>query len=141
MAYLDNMLTPDEQILFRGSIHPIFIFNYAVLSLVIFAMAVFVSPILFLFLPISVLMLHPYWTTDVMITNKRLMYKQGLLARNTQEIYLNKIESMSIIQGIFGRIFDYGTVRIHGVGIGEMDLPQNLEDPMAFKKALDQTRI
>jgi uncharacterized membrane protein YdbT with pleckstrin-like domain len=141
MAYLDTMLTPDEQILFRGSIHPIFIFNYAAISVGIFAAAVFVNYALFLFFPISVLMMHPYWTTDVMITNKRLMYKQGLVARNTQEIYLNKIESMSIIQGIFGRIFDYGTVRVHGVGIGEMDLPQNLEDPMAFKKALDQTRV
>ena len=141
MAYLDNILTQEEQILFRGSIHPIFIFNYAALSLGILLLGLFINPILLAFLPISLLMLHPYWTTDVMITNKRLMYKQGLLARNTQEIYLNKIESMSIIQGIGGRMLDYGTLRIHGVGIGEMDLPQNLENPMAFKKALDQTRV
>jgi uncharacterized membrane protein YdbT with pleckstrin-like domain len=55
-------------------------------------------------------------TTEIVVTDKRIIHKVGLIARQTEEMNISKIETVEVEQGIFGRIFDYGTVLIIGVG-------------------------
>jgi len=50
------------------------------------------------------------------VTNKRLMIRRGVLRRVTTEISIDKIESISCIQGLLGMIFNYGTIRVSGIG-------------------------
>jgi uncharacterized membrane protein YdbT with pleckstrin-like domain len=78
-------------------------------------------------------------TTEIAVTNSRLLYKRGLVARAVYEIAVNRIESTNVIQGILGRILDYGVLVIKGTGVGEIDLPP-IEHPIAFKKAIDRAR-
>ena len=49
-------------------------------------------------------------------TDRRVIIKRGFIRRATMEMNLQKIESVDVDQSLIGRIFDYGTVTIRGVG-------------------------
>jgi uncharacterized membrane protein YdbT with pleckstrin-like domain len=58
------------------------------------------------------------WTTEVAVTNLRVIYKTGFIKRKTKEMNMDKVESVEVEQSILGRILDYGTVSITGTGAG-----------------------
>lgn len=78
-------------------------------------------------------------TTEIAITNNRLVYKRGLVARYVGEMSIDRIEGVNVLQSILGRIFNYGRVMVRGMGIGEVVLP-TIEDPVAFRKAIEKAR-
>ena len=51
-------------------------------------------------------------STKLEITNKRLRGKTGLLNTNELDSPLNKINGIQVLQGMFGKIFNYGTLKI-----------------------------
>jgi uncharacterized membrane protein YdbT with pleckstrin-like domain len=55
------------------------------------------------------------WTTEIAVTDRRVI-KRGFIRRAIMEMNLQKIESVDVNQSVIGRIFDYGTVTIRGVG-------------------------
>ncbi len=75
------------------------------------------------------------WTTEIAITNRRVVYKRGWIARETNEINLNRIEETNLSQSVGGRIFGYGKLVFMGVGIGEVNLPA-IDDPIHFRRQL-----
>jgi hypothetical protein len=74
-------------------------------------------------------------TTEIAITNNRLIYKRGLVARQVGEMSMDRIEGVNILQSILGRILGYGRVMIRGMGVGEVILPP-LDNPVAFRKGI-----
>ena len=68
------------------------------------------------FLTLWVLPLIERWTSEFAITNKRVIVKQGLISRQTLELNLQRVESVSVDQSILGRILGYGTITIIGTG-------------------------
>jgi len=78
-------------------------------------------------------------TTEIAITNNRLIYKRGLIARQVGEMSIDRIEGVNILQSLFGRLFNYGRIAIRGMGIGEVILPP-IEDPIAFRQAIEKAR-
>ncbi|NCC21177.1 MAG: PH domain-containing protein [Alphaproteobacteria bacterium] len=78
-------------------------------------------------------------TTEIAITNTRLVYKRGLVARYVGEMSIDRIEGVNVLQGVLGRILNYGRVMVRGMGVGEVVLPP-IEDPVAFRKAIDKAR-
>jgi uncharacterized membrane protein YdbT with pleckstrin-like domain len=78
-------------------------------------------------------------TTEIAITNNRLIYKRGLIARQVGEMSIDRIEGVNILQSIFGRLFNYGRIAIRGMGIGEVILPP-IEDPVMFRQAIEKAR-
>lgn len=78
-------------------------------------------------------------TTEIAITNTRLIYKRGLIARTVGEINIDRIEGVSVMQGICGRIFGYGRLVIRGMGVGEIFLPP-VEDPVGIQKKIYEAR-
>ncbi len=79
-------------------------------------------------------------TTEIAVTNKRIIYKRGLVARYVGEISIDRVEGVNVLQGIMGRIFNYGRLIVRGMGIGEVILPP-IADPLSFRKAIDQGRM
>jgi uncharacterized membrane protein YdbT with pleckstrin-like domain len=80
-----------------------------------------------------------YISTELAITNKRLIAKVGFISRKTIEINLSKIESLSVEQGIFGRIFNYGTIIVSGSGASHAPI-SGISNPIDFRKhVLEQT--
>jgi uncharacterized membrane protein YdbT with pleckstrin-like domain len=78
-------------------------------------------------------------TTEIAITNKRLIYKRGLVARYVGEMNIDRIEGVNVLQGVWGRIFNFGRVMVRGMGVGEVVLP-SIEDPVKFRKAIERAR-
>jgi len=71
---------------------------------------------LILFLVIFVCRILVYLNTEYGVTNKRLMFKKGVIRLTIGEIPTDRIESIYIVQGLLGRIFHYGTLTIAGIG-------------------------
>jgi uncharacterized membrane protein YdbT with pleckstrin-like domain len=50
------------------------------------------------------------------VTNKRVIFKTGVMRRSSEEIFLNKVESVTVNEGMLGRALNYGTVNVRGTG-------------------------
>jgi uncharacterized membrane protein YdbT with pleckstrin-like domain len=57
-------------------------------------------------------------TTEIAVTDRRIIYKRGFIRRYTVEMHMDKVESVDVDQTVFGRMLDYGDVIIHGTGAG-----------------------
>lgn len=53
-----------------------------------------------------------YFTTKLEITNRRIKGKIGLINTNELDSPLTKLNSVQVKQGLFGKIFNYGTIII-----------------------------
>jgi uncharacterized membrane protein YdbT with pleckstrin-like domain len=56
------------------------------------------------------------YQTEYSITNKRVHCRYGLIGRRTGETELKNVTDTSLSQGILGRLFNFGTVRINTAG-------------------------
>lgn len=70
------------------------------------------------------------------VTNKRVIYKKGIISRNSEEMKLNSIETVEIHQGILGRIFGFGDVTVTGRGLSNVVFT-TIDDPMAVKRKIE----
>lgn len=78
-------------------------------------------------------------TTEIAVTTSRLIFKRGLVARYVGEMNIDRIESVSVLQSVFGRIFDFGTLVVRGMGVGQLVLPP-IARPLVFRKAIEKAR-
>jgi uncharacterized membrane protein YdbT with pleckstrin-like domain len=58
------------------------------------------------------------WTTEIAVTNRRVISKTGFISRKTNEMQMDKVESVEVDQSVLGRILNYGTVTVRGTGTG-----------------------
>ena len=72
-------------------------------------------------------------TTEIVVTDRRIIYKTGLIGRNTVEMNLAKVESVLVKQSLLGRMLDYGTLIVRGVGAG-IEPVKNLAAPLDFHR-------
>lgn len=78
-------------------------------------------------------------TTEIAVTNSRLIYKRGLIARYVGEMNIDRIEGVNVLQSVLGRVLGYGRIMVRGMGVGEVILPP-LANPIAFRKAIEKAR-
>ncbi|HJU16157.1 MAG TPA: PH domain-containing protein [Stellaceae bacterium] len=71
-------------------------------------------------------------TTELAVTDLRIIYKAGLLGRHTLEMNRSKVESVDVDQSLFGRMFGYGTVVVRGIG-GSLEPMRNIRNPITFR--------
>jgi uncharacterized membrane protein YdbT with pleckstrin-like domain len=71
-------------------------------------------------------------STELAVTDRRVIYKTGLIRRRSVEMNMDKVESVKVDQSLLGRLFGYGTVMIHGTGGGFEPLP-NIGSPITFR--------
>lgn len=132
MTYITDTLAADETLDYEGKISKWSLFH------IYCAAAIFGVTIVFL--PVSAaLLLYAYLkirSTEMGITSKRIIKKSGVIMRDTAEIRLCKVESISVQQGFLGRIFGYGAVTIVGTG-GNGAVMKGVDDPLAFRMAVD----
>ena len=74
-------------------------------------------------------------TTEIVVTDKRVIHKVGLLARHTEEINLSKVETVDVDQGLAGRILGYGSLLIRGTG-GSWEPLRRVASPLAVRNAI-----
>ena len=74
-----------------------------------------------------------YTTSEFAVTDRRIIAKTGLLSRRTIEMFLDKVETLNIDQGVVGRMLNYGTVTIHGSG-STAETFRNVSNPLMLRK-------
>lgn len=75
-------------------------------------------------------------TIELVITNKRVICKKGIISVKTQELKTNKIESVEIRQSILGRILGYGTLMFSGTGTAKVRFAK-VDDPWKIKSQVE----
>lgn len=159
MAYVEKILLPDERIIYAATLHWVIYLH----GLLITASAGFVGHFSKIFLSIAfgdqlagqfakpvsaismvvvlvgaLLLLFAYLrqtSTEIVVTNKRLIAKYGIVSRATFEILVNRITGANFDQSVMGRMMGFGTVLVHGAG-GEISPIDNVADPQLFYRAL-----
>ena len=79
------------------------------------------------------------WTTEIVVTTYRFVYKTGLISRESKEVSLNKIEEIAMHQSIWGRIFNYGKLTLRGTGVGVIELP-DIDEPIRVRRIIENAR-
>src|SRR4051794_7917831 len=119
MSYVREVLQPGEEIRFRTNVHWFVYLPAVVMFLVRIAFALWYTAaasqhLILLILSVlsavaGVLLFMPAWLkrfgTEIAVTDRRVIYKTGLVQRDTTEINMAKIESVDVSQSILGRVF------------------------------------
>jgi uncharacterized membrane protein YdbT with pleckstrin-like domain len=147
MKYVEEVLQQGETILFASTIHWL-IYLPAMLLLIAAIAATFqtvggselvwrsISLLLFAAALLSAARAwFKRWTTEIAVTDRRIIYKRGFIRRHTIEMNMEKVESVDVNQSLLGRIFDYGDVLVRGTGVGFEPL-QMIESPIALRNAV-----
>jgi len=70
------------------------------------------------------------------VTNKRVIYKTGIIGRKSEEMKLTSIETVEIEQGIGGRMLGFGDVKITGRGTSDLVF-RRIADPIEVKRQIE----
>jgi hypothetical protein len=76
-------------------------------------------------------------SNEYVITNKRIVVKEGIISRRIIEINLSKIESVNVDQGIFARLLGFGSFTIIGTG-GTNETFKNIDNPVKIKRVFQE---
>ncbi len=72
-------------------------------------------------------------STEMGLTNKRVIVKTGFASRRTIELLLSRIESVVVEEPAMGRVLGYGTVIIRGTG-GTPEVFEKIAHPLEFRE-------
>lgn len=149
MSYVNSVLQPGETLQARSTLHWL-VYGRALIMLVA-AIAFFIASRrasaqddIFLWISVffavgAIVFFVPAWLrrlgTEIAVTDRRIILKHGLIQRHTIEVNMDKVESVDVDQSILGRIFDYGTVTVHGTGTGIEPLA-GVSAPIALRNAV-----
>lgn len=92
--------------------------------------------LLIITLPIAVYEWLRLRTMEHGVTNKRVIFKHGIISRNTEEMKLGSIETVRIDQSVWGRILGFGDIRVTGKGISDVVF-RRMDDPMEVKRQIE----
>ncbi len=134
--YARASLAPNETAYFKTSLHWIIFARFAGLAALAFLFAAIPFAIAvqaltgmefgWFALPLPVFLMVPpaiaYASNELVVTDRRVLIKTGVVRRQTMEMFVARIESIAVDQGFFGRVFDFGNVTIRGTGGFEQSL-------------------
>jgi uncharacterized membrane protein YdbT with pleckstrin-like domain len=146
MAYPKNLLIPGEEVVLDLRPHWWFLTPRALLSVaailvgivvlaqgwegagastlnIILGVAILVALVWFL------LRLAKWATTEFVLTNKRVIYRYGVIGKNGKEIPLDKINTVFFDQTVFERMIGCGTVAMESAGESGKDSFTHIRKP------------
>ena len=152
MRYVRRVLQPGETIVYTTKLHW-FVYLWATLLLAIclvlaiaswswadnqnLSLAFGIAAVIFALLGLSSAFraFIRRASTELAVTDQRVIYKTGLIARHTLEMNRGKVESVAVDQTLLGRLFGYGTVTVRGIG-SALEPIRNIDDPLSFRSHL-----
>jgi uncharacterized membrane protein YdbT with pleckstrin-like domain len=148
MKYIDQVLQPGEKVVFSSTLSRAVYIPSVLLWLVALVLAVAGSTLqpgsVWLWSAVVVALVAAVsglkawfrrWTTEIDVTDRRVVYKRGFIRRHTVEINMDKVESVDVDQSVLGRLFDYGDIVIRGTGVGIEPL-RGIDSPLAFRNSV-----
>jgi membrane protein YdbS with pleckstrin-like domain len=153
MAYAEKNLAPGETILYRARYHWVF-YGFSIVVLVLAAALGLASlratqqqagdeigrPLAWIAAAFVVIALIAFLARrfranldEFVVTNRRVIRKVGLVAREIQHAPLEKIQDVTIEQGILGRMLGYGTVIVETASEKGMLIFPAVASPESFR--------
>jgi uncharacterized membrane protein YdbT with pleckstrin-like domain len=151
MSYAQSVLQPGETIIGSGRLHWI-IYGWAIVT---FVSGVVVVWLLYRNMPqremlitiaattFGVLFLATVgyawfirWITEFAVTNRRIIFKRGFIWRQTEEMNMDKVETVDVHQTVLGRLLDYGTIRVMGTGGSNAIAVERIAAPFKLRNAI-----
>jgi uncharacterized membrane protein YdbT with pleckstrin-like domain len=141
VSYIDATLLPDEHVVYRTALHWII---FAPAALVLIAGLVLIAlpgarlvgaAVLVLGAVLLVSPLVAYLTTELGVTNKRMIVKVGFIRRRTLELLLRQVEALSVDQTLTGRMLGYGSITLTGTG-GVREIFHRVREPLELRRRI-----
>jgi uncharacterized membrane protein YdbT with pleckstrin-like domain len=150
MGYVDEVLQPGEQIRGVTSVSWVGFLPGLILWIIAILLLIFIAPgsqasgfialigwiaVLAAFVVGAGLLIKHWWrrfTTEVAVTNRRVISKTGFIKRRTVEMHMDKVESVDVDQTILGRLFNYGDITIRGTG-ETLERLRMIDRPLEFR--------
>lgn len=158
-SYVKRAMQPNEKILYAAQLHWI-IYRFGIgIMLVAVAFGYFAGPALAFLLGDSVAniaatpirnasmiliavgafqLVATYIrqiSTELVITDQRVIAKHGFIATTSYELMMMKVEGATIDQSVWGRMLGYGTLMVKGTGGGISPI-DHVADPYRFHSHL-----
>lgn len=160
MGQLDQVLNPDEKLLFHTRLHwlscapsalGVSLLGAAILGALLgfargpvadlftreprMASILALGLALVVVLPL-VLVRFLVATHEFGVTDRRVVARMGWVSTRTVDLNVTKVESLVIEQGALGRLFRYGDLKVVGTG-GTAEVFRGVKDPIGFRKAVN----
>jgi Bacterial PH domain len=159
MSYIDATLVPGETVVYRTRLHWIVMLRHILLAVLLLVVA---GALLIYFLHhpqlgitdkhliqggMAALLLFGIVAifagavrrnaTEMAVTTRRVVVKQGLMSRKTIEMLLNKIETIEVSEPMTGRMLGYGSITMVGTG-GTSEPFHRIAHPLQFRGQVQQ---
>ena len=125
-SYIESVISPGEEVAYEAKVSlwsmlPLFIIGLVLLPLFGIGLIFWIVAGL------------RYISTELVVTNKKIIAKFGFISRQTIELLLPKVESVQIRQSVIGRLFNFGSVIVAGAGNPQAPVP-GVANPIEFRK-------
>lgn len=137
-SYIEENLARDEKIIIKAQVTWLSQFWYLLFGGLFVLLALPSKSFLFFLIGvifIAIAVVHVI-TTELALTNRRIIAKSGLIRRNTIELKVNRVESLGVDQGVLGRILNFGSIVVKGVGGSNAPIPY-IARPMEFRQQVN----
>jgi uncharacterized membrane protein YdbT with pleckstrin-like domain len=159
MSYIEATLVPGESVVYQTRLHWIVMLRHILLALLLFAVSAALlaylhhrpqlgntsehvtegaAVALLVFGLVAIVMgAVRRNATEMAVTSRRVVVKQGLMNRKTIEMLLNKIETIEVSEPVVGRMLGYGSITIIGTG-GTSEPFHKIAHPLQFRSEVQQ---
>lgn len=146
--YITRHLMPGERLIAVTRIHPMVMLGPGIITALGFLLCLGIvageKAFVCVGLPMAIIagiatlsLLVQRMTTEFSCTDRRILIKSGLLTTTLREMPLGKVEALLMQQGLFGKLFGYGTLVFKGSG-GTCRTCSNIEAPFDFYKRVQE---
>ena len=155
MAYIRHLLGSDEKVLIETRRHFFVLFGHFLKELLVLGVLIagwiiihsYSGPefswielaigVIVLLLIGSMLIDWLRWKNEAFyITNRRVLQTSGVLNKRVLDSSISKINDVITEQSFFGRLFDYGTIKILTATEEVINSVDRIARPLEFKKAM-----
>jgi uncharacterized membrane protein YdbT with pleckstrin-like domain len=151
MGYVEQVLQPDERLIETTRIHWWFVWRRTLLLIILAAAMVafaltqdgdartgLLSGAALAAVVAMLLAVGPAITrasTELAVTDKRVIHKTGFIRRHTIEISRSQVESVDVDQSVLGRMLNFGDIVVRGTGATPEPF-RYIADPLRFRSAI-----
>lgn len=137
-SYIEENLARDEKIIIKAQVTWLSQFGYLLFGALFILAAIPSKNSIFFLLGVIFIVIAAIHvlTTELALTNRRIIAKSGLIRRNTIELKANRVESLGVDQGVLGRIFNFGSIVVKGTGGSQAPIPY-IARPMEFRQQVN----
>lgn len=149
MSIIERNMMEGEQVVFRGRLHWLVFLKPALLlagAVVAFAAGTNADVryltylgwgLLAVAVVTGVASLLTRFSSEFLVTNKRVIAKVGFFNSHSLELLLTKVEAITVDQSLVGRMLGFGTVGITGTG-GTVERFDRIARPVEFRTKIQE---